>query len=328
MQRYFRLGLVVLFLFLLLIAAPALAQQPVALRIGHAGSPTSLFQISATKFAAAANDALKGKVDVKVFPNNQLGTNEQVLKGIRLGTPEMAVLSAGMDTVEPKWGVFEMPYLLVSRAQMKKAAESKVVQNALFEPLPAKGMRVLGFWENGFRHVTNNVRPIRKPEDLKGLKVRIPTGNWRAKTFRTYGASPSPIGLNDVYPALKAGAMDGQENPLVQISASKFHEVQKFLSMTGHVYSPAVLVISEPVWKKLTPEAQATLHKIAWDLGDGARAEGERFDKELVAQLAPPMAMNDVDKDAFIHASAGLYEEFGREVAGGAELIAAFRAAR
>jgi TRAP-type transport system periplasmic protein len=127
--------------------------------------------------------------------------------------------------------------------------------------------------------------------------------------------------LAEVYSALQSGVMDGQENPFPQIASAKFQEVQKFLSLSGHVYTPAYLVVSEDFWKKLPNDIQTTLSKTAWEMGDVARSEGERLDKELMGKLAPPMKANEVDKDAFIKASTSIYDEFGKEVSGGTELV-------
>jgi TRAP-type transport system periplasmic protein len=156
---------------------------------------------------------------------------------------------------------------------------------------------------------------------LKGIKLRVPAGVWRVKMFKAYGANPSPMPLAEVYSALQSGVMDGQENPFPQIASAKFHEVQKFLSLSGHVYTPAYVAISEDSWKKLPADIQAALSKIASEVGDFARSEGERLDKELMAKIAPPMKSNEVDKVAFINASHVIYDDFGQEVAGGSELI-------
>jgi len=302
-------------------SATAVAQQPVTIRLGHVGFPGSLFDITGQKFAQDVNQALKGKVDVKVFHSSQLGSDEQMIKGIRVSAPEMQIPSTVMSTVDQRYGVFEMPYLIVNRVHMKKAAEHKEVQKALFDPLPARGIRVLGVWENGFRHITNNVRPIVRPEDLKGIKLRVPGGVWRVKMFQAYGANPSPMPFAEVYSALQSGVMDAQENPFSQIASAKFQEVQKFLSLTGHVYTPAFLIVSEDFWKKLPKDVQGTIARIAQATGDFARAEGERLDRELMSKLAPPMRSNEPDKEAFIKASAAVYEEFGKQIAGGADLI-------
>lgn len=298
------------------------AQQPIEIRFGHVGFPNSLFDIVVNEYAKRVNTALKGRVEMKVFHSSQLGTDEAMVKGIKIGALEMFLPSTIMSTVEPKYGVFEMPYIIVNRAHMKRVAEDPRVKAALFEPVPAKGMRLLAYWENGFRHVTNNVRPVMNPEDLKGIKLRIPGGVWRGKMFRAYGANPSPMPFAEVYSALQAGVMDGQENPFPQIASAKFHEVQKYLSLTGHVYTPAYPTISEAFWEKLPRDVQQTLERIAVEVGDFARSEGERLDKELAAKLTTgQMKMNEVDKDAFIKASGAIYDEFAKEVAGGGDLI-------
>jgi len=298
-----------------------LRAQTITLRLGHVGFPGSLLAIVADEYAKRANTELKGKVEVKVFHSSQLGSDEQMMRGIKVGAPEMFQPSTVMSTADDKFGVFEMPYLIVNRTHMKKVVENKQVQAQLFNSLPAKGMRVLGVWENGFRHITNNVRPIAKPDDLKGIKLRVPGGVWRVKMFKAYGGNPSPMPLAEVYSALQSGVMDGQENPFPQIASAKFQEVQKFLSLSGHVYTPAYLVVGEDVWKKLPQDVQTALFKIALEMGDFARSEGERLDKELMSKLVPPMKANEVDKDAFIKASTAIYEEFGKEVPGGAELV-------
>ena len=302
--------------------------QPLTLRLGHVGFPGSLFAITADEYAKRVNANLHGKVEIKVFHSSQLGNDEQMGRGLKVGAPEMFVPSSVMSTVEQKFGVFEMPYIIVNRAHMKKVAENKEVQKQLFDGLPATGMRVIGVWESGFRHITNNVRPIQRPDDLKGIKLRVPGGVWQVKMFKTYGANPSPMPLAEVHSALQSAAIDGQENALTQIWSAKFHEVQKFLSLSGHVYTPAYLAVSEKVWAKIPKDTQTTLARIAWEMGDYARSEGERLDKELIGKLAPPMKANEVDKDSFIKASATIYDDFAKEIPGEADLIKRIRSLR
>ncbi|MGH7425579.1 MAG: TRAP transporter substrate-binding protein, partial [Candidatus Methylomirabilales bacterium] len=234
-----------------LFVTPTTGAAPIEIRFGHVGFPGSLFDITANEYAKRVNAALKDKVEVKTFHSSQLGTDEVMVKGIKIGALEMFLPSTIMSTVETKFGVFEMPYIIVNRAHMKKVAGDPRVRDALFTPIPGKGMRLLGYWENGFRHVTNNTRPVVKPDDLKGIKLRIPGGVWRAKMFKAYGANPSPMPFAEVYSALQSGVMDGQENPFPQIASAKFNEVQKYLSLTGHVYTPAYPAISEDFWQKL-----------------------------------------------------------------------------
>jgi tripartite ATP-independent transporter DctP family solute receptor len=309
----------------LLAAGPSQAQAPTTIRLGLSANPGSLLFITADEFARRANEALKGRVDVKVYPSSQLGTDEQMIKGIRAGILEMFVPSTIMSTVEAKYGVFEMPYLIKDWNHMRKVAASPEIKRALFEPLPPKGVRVLAYWENGFRHITNSTRPIVKPEDLKGIKLRVPSGVWRVKMFKVYGANPTPLAFAEVYSALQSGVMDGQENPFVQIWTGRFHEVQKYLSLSGHVYSPAYPMVGEKFWQTLPGDVRATLERIAVETQEVAWREGERLDKELQGKLAQALKVNEVDKNAFIQASRPVYDDFAREVPGGGELVKQFQ---
>jgi tripartite ATP-independent transporter DctP family solute receptor len=204
---------------------------------------------------------------------------------------------------------------------VKKVAEDAQVKTVLFDPLPEKGLRLLGVWENGFRVITNNIRPIVKPEDLKGIKLRTPSGVWRVKMFRAYGANPTPLAYGEVFAALQAGVMDGQENPFPQIWGGKFHEVQKYLSLSDHVYTPAYSIVAERFWKTLPPDVQQVLAKISVEVGDFARKEGARMDKDLEEKMQKSLKINEVDKNAFVAASKPVYEEFAKEVKGGKEVV-------
>ncbi|HLE45076.1 MAG TPA: TRAP transporter substrate-binding protein [Methylomirabilota bacterium] len=303
----------------------ASAQGPVTVRLGLSANPGSLIAITAEEYAKRANEALRGKAEVKVFPSSQLGTDEQMLKGVRAGQLEMFVPSTVMSTVEPKYGVFEMPYLIRDWHHIRKVAANAEIKRALFEPLPSKGVRVLAFWENGFRHITNNTRPIMKPEDLRGIKLRVPSGIWRVKMFKLYGANPTPLAYAEVYSALQSGVMDGQENPFPQIWSGRFHEVQKYLSLTGHVYSPAYPMVGEKWWQSIPADIRATLERVALETQEVAWREGERLDKELLAKLGATLKVNEADKKAFLQASKPVYEEFAHEIPGGGELVKLFQ---
>jgi TRAP-type transport system periplasmic protein len=295
--------------------------QPKVIRLGHVGYPGSLFAITSDEYARRANEALKGRYEVRVFHSSQLGSDEDMLKGIKVGVLEMFAPSTIMSTVDPRYGVFEMPYLFKDRAHVKRVFEDARIKALLLDPLPQKGLRVLGVWENGFRVITNNLRPVSRPEDLKGIKLRVPGGVWRVKMFRAYGANPAPLAYGEVFAALQAGVMDGQENPFAQIYGGKFHEVQKYLSLSDHVYTPAYLIVSEKYWSALPADVKQVLEKIAVEVGDYARSEGARLDKEILEKIGPKLKVNEVDKDAFVKASAPVYAEFSKEVPGGKELV-------
>jgi len=301
--------------------AGAASAEPKVIRLGHVGYPGSLLAIAADEYAKRVNEALKGKYEVKVFHSSQIGSDEDMLKGIKVGVLEMFEPSTVMSTVDARFGVVEMPYLFKDRAHVKRVFEDAKVKSILLDPLPAKGLRVLGVWENGFRVITNNVQPIVKPADLKGIKLRVPSGVWRVKMFKAYGANPTPLAYGEVFAALQAGVMDGQENPFAQIYGGKFYEVQKYLSLSDHVYSPAYLIVSEKYWKALPKDAQQVLAKAAVDVGDFARSEGARLDKEILEKIQGKLKVNEVDKEAFVKASAPVYADFGKEVPGGKDLV-------
>jgi len=310
---------------------PIGARQKIVIRLGHVGFPDSLYELTAQEFSKRVARELGDRVEVRVFHSSQLGTDEDMIRGVRVGALEMFLPSTIMSSVDDGFGVFEMPYIIVNRVHMKRVAGNADIRKALLDPQPVKGLRLLAFWENGFRHVTNNVRPIAKPEDLRGIKLRIPRGVWRQRMFQAYGANPTPMAFAEVFSALQTGVMDGQENPLAQIWSAKFHEVQKYLSMTGHVYSPAYPTAGERWWQTLPPDVRIVLRRIAEEMGDYSRAQGEQLDNSLVQDMIranPNLKVNEVDKKEFIAASAAIYEQFAKEVPNGAELIRLIQALR
>jgi tripartite ATP-independent transporter DctP family solute receptor len=185
-----------------------------------------------------------------------------------------------------------------------------------------QGYKILSVWENGFRHITNNKRPIVKPDDLKGIKLRVPGGVWRVKMFQAYGASPSPMEFKEVFVALQTGVMDGQENPFAQIFPARLHEVQKFLSLTGHVYTPAY-VVAGASWQRLPADARKVLEETLREMEPVALQMAERLDGEFLTKIKASgnIQVNEPDKAAFIAASKGVYAGFAKEVKGGQALI-------
>ena len=304
-----------------LLLASGAAHAQLEIKLGHVGGPGSLFERSANEFARLANERLGNKAKVVVFGSSQLGGDTEMMQKLRLGTLELSIPSTVMSSTVPAFGMFEMPYLVKNREHMK-AIEQAVVWPSLAPMADEKGYKILGVWENGFRNVTNNVRPINKPEDLKGMKLRVPQGVWRVKMFQAYGANPSPMALSEVFVALQTGVMDGQENPLTQIYSSKFQEVQKYLSMTGHVYTPAYLAAGSRKFASLPADVRAVLEKTAKDVQPFVYKTAAELDKELVDKIkAAGVQVNEPDKNAFIAASKAVYADFGKEVPDGAKLV-------
>ncbi|MBX6370001.1 MAG: TRAP transporter substrate-binding protein [Rhodospirillales bacterium] len=304
---------------LALAALPAMAQTEI--KVGHVGEPGSLFQKSADEFARRANAKLGDKAKVVVYGSSQLGGDKEMLQKVKLGTLDFAVPSTVMSSEVDLFGLFELPYLVRDREHMKRI-EKEVFWPALAPAAEKKGYKILAVWENGFRHITNSKRPIRKPEDLQGIKLRTPEGKWRVKMFQAYGANPSPMKFSEVFVALQTGVMDGQENPFTQIYSAKFQEVQKYLSLSGHVYTPAYVVGSVRKVASYPEDVRKILEETAKETQSFVYETAAKDEKDLLDKLkAAGMEVNEVDKDAFIKASKPIYDEFGKEVAGAKELI-------
>jgi tripartite ATP-independent transporter DctP family solute receptor len=303
---------------LTLFSAAAQGQQEI--KLGHVGEPGSLFDRSAQEFAKRANEKLAGKAKVSIYGSSQLGSDTELLKKLKLGTVDLALPSTVMSSQVASFGLFEMPYLVKDRAHMERIRE-QIVNPTLVPAAEKEGYRIIAIWENGIRHITNSKRPIVKPADLQGLKLRVPQGGWRVKMFQAYGANPSPMSFSEVFVALQTGVMDAQENPFAQIFPARFHEVQKYLSLTGHVYTPAY-VTAGASWSRLPADVQKVLLDTAKEMQPVALKIAADLDNDFLAKLkAAGMQVNEADKDAFVKASARIYEEFSQQVPGGKELI-------
>jgi len=297
----------------------ALAQ--VELKLGHVGEPGSLFQASADEYAKRVNAKLAGKAKVVVYGSSQLGGDKELIQKLKLGTVDMALPSTVMTSEVDLFGLFELPYMVKDRSHMAKI-EKEVFWPSLAPAAEKKGLKVLAVWENGYRHITNNKHPIKVPDDLKGIKLRVPEGKWRVKMFQAYGANPSPMKFSELFTALQTGVMDGQENPFTQIYSAKLQEVQKYLSLSGHVYTPAYLVVGSKKYATLPADVRKVLEDTARETQAFVYDTAVKQETELLGKLKQAgMQVNEVDKNAFIAASKGIYEEFGKEVAGAKPLI-------
>ncbi len=307
-------------LFAASIATQALAQE-LELKFGHVGAPGSLFAASVDEFAKRANEKLAGKAKVVAFGSSQLGKDKELLQKLKLGTVNFSLPSTVMSTVADEFGLFEMPYLVKDRGHMAKI-EQEIFWNKIAPAAEAKGYKILAVWENGFRHITNNLRPVNTPDDLKGIKLRTPKGAWRVKMFQSYGANPTPMAFSEVFTALSTGVIDGQENPFAQIYSAKFQEVQKYLSLSGHVYTPAYVTVGMEAWEGLPEDVRQVLEETAKETQAYVYETAAAMETDLLDKLkAGGMVVNEPDKDAFVKASVGIYEEFSSTVSGGKEMV-------
>lgn len=299
---------------------PVSTAQTTELVFAHVGAPGSLYEASANEFARRVNEKLPPNYSVAVYGRSQLGNDTAVLGKIKSGEVTFSLPSTVMSTVSPKFGIFEMPFLIRNREHVRR------IRDALLEPVlqpevRPQGYRILAVWENGFRQITNNIRPIATPEDLAGMKLRVPKGVWRVKAFQALGASPVPIALSETYEALRNRKVDGQENPLTQIHGSKFDEVQKYLTLSDHVYSPAYLITNDKHFEQLPSDVQQILSSAARDMQNWVYETAVKMENELIDKLSGTMKTNQLDTDAFREASKPFYKEFARSIPGGFELL-------
>lgn len=288
---------------------------------GISAAPGSLQERTASEFTARANEKLGELGEVKLFSSSQLGKDRDMMQKIKLGTVHITLPSSIMPEVAPEFAIFDLPFIVANREHLGRIDDT-FFKDVLVPAAEAKGYRPLAVWENGFRQITNNVRPINTPADLDGLKIRTPNSSWRVSMFQEYGANPTPMAFSEVFVALQTGVIDGQENPLTNISAGKLNEVQKYLSMSGHVYSPAYPTVGVATFEKLDPKIQTILAETAQEVVSWARAEGAAADEALLSELeAGGLEVNVADRDAFVEASKPVYEKFANEVENGQEMI-------
>ena len=300
--------------------ASSVSAADMTLKFGHVGNPGSLFEASVNNFAECANTTLAGEVEVQTFGSSQLGKDKELLQKLKLGQVDFSLPSSVMSSVDDTFGIFEMPYIIADRDHMRR------VQGAMMDKFQAaahaNGYHIVGLAENGFRNITNNTRPINVPSDLEGIKLRTPNGVWRLKMFQEYGANPTPMAFSDVFTALQTGVIDGQENPYAQIASAKFQEVQKYLSVTGHVYTPAYILASKKKFDAMPANIQAALTECATKTQDFTYEKAAELEASLLKVIEDAgVEVNTADKAAFIEASKPIYKQFADEVEGGQEMI-------
>jgi tripartite ATP-independent transporter DctP family solute receptor len=305
----------------LLASTAASAQDKIEIRFGTTNPPGGMQYLSGDEWVKRVNEKVGDLVQADIYGSSQLGDDTEMLQKVRLGTLEVSQPSTIMSTVLPEFGLFDMPYLVKDRAHMGCIA--KEIVWPLFAPkLEEKGYKLVGVWENGFRQITNNVRAINKPEDLKGIKLRTPSGVWRVKMFQAYGANPTPMEFSEVFVALQTGVIDGQENPYANIYAAKFNEVQKYLSETNHVYTPSFPTASKRLFDSWPEEVQNAVLEAGAEVQGWTYDTAAKLDTDLKQKLIDGgMEFNQADREAFVAASKPVYDQFAAEVEGGAELI-------
>jgi len=279
------------------------------LKLGTSTQPSHIYNQAAEHFEKIVEEKTGGAIDVQVFPAAQLGSERDMVEGLQLGSLEMTLTSTGpLGNFVPQVKLFNLPFLFKDREQCYAVLDGEIGQS-IADLFPRVGLRPLGWYENGFRNITNSRNPIQKPEDMKGLKIRVMEDDVFILTMKALGASPLPMAFGELYTALEQGTVDAQENPLAVIHSSRFFEVQDHLAMTGHFYSPAMLLISNITWSRLSPDQQKIITEAAVEAKKYERKISKEADENLLAELKKEgMEVTLPDKEPFIKAVAPVYQ--------------------
>lgn len=285
---------------------------PVTLKLAHMVSTSAHYHIGSLELAKLIETRTKGALKIEIFPAGQLGKGErELIEGLQIGTIDLVVTSTGpMGGFVPQMLVVDLPFLFRDNSHVDKVLDGPIGEG-LLKDLSKVGIKGIAFWENGFRNLTNNKRPIHKPEDVKGLKLRTMENEVHMEAFRNLGADPTPMAWGEVYTALQQGVIDGQENPIGIIRTHKIYEVNKHLALSGHVYSPAMLIMNEKKFSSLS----ADLQKILMETGREAAKFERKFNRDSEAKWLEElkgfgMQISSPDKGLFQKATEPTYKKY------------------
>jgi tripartite ATP-independent transporter DctP family solute receptor len=228
------------------------------------------------KFKQEVEEKTEGRVAIEIYPNAQLGSDRQAIEGVSIGTIEMAAIGgSSILTLDDRLKVMDLPFIFKS-SQIAHQAYDQFLTEEFNKYLEPHDLIILYAAELGFRHITNNRQPITKPEDLQGLKLRTMENPLHVESFKLLGASPTPVAFSELYTALQQGTVDAQENPLSVITTGKLYEVQKYLSLTGHIYSPTMLLVNKTYWEALSDDLRSLI--------SGILKETQTFERDILIQ--------------------------------------------
>lgn len=281
------------------------------MRVGHVLAETHPYELGLEKLSELAAEKSGGKIDIDVFPNSLLGNERDMVEGLQLGTQEMVLVStAVLSSFTDSFLVFDLPFIFDTTEQARSVCDSELGMEILHS-IDDQGIKGLIWFENGFRNVTNNIRPIETPADLQGIKIRTMESPIHMASFSVMGADPTPMAMGDLFTALQQGTLDAQENPLAIIDTNKFYEIQEYLSMTGHFYAPAPLFVSTDYFDSMDEESQAALQEAAAEAAAYERQCLDDMNVELQDSLAANgMTINEVDKAPFKEAVLPVYDQY------------------
>ena len=309
-------------------AAAAGVSAQTVLKIGYATNKESHYGVGSTVFCDEIAKGTGNRYSCQHFASSALGGEREMIEAVQLGTQDLVNTSTGpLGNFVPEVKVFDIPFIFRGYDHARHVMDGPIGQDVL-KAMQKKGLIGLAWTENGFRHMTNNKRPIVQASDAAGLKVRTMENKVHMEGYKTFGLLPTPMAFPEVFGALQQGTVDGQENPIPVILASKFSQVQKHLSLTGHVYSPGVLLLSPVVWGKLNDADKKVFTDAALRAGAAQRKKVNDDEANGIAQLKKEgmQVVEKVDGDSFRKAVTPAYANFAKEF--GADKLAAIQAVK
>lgn len=241
--------------------------------------------IGAEKFKEIVEEKTNGKIKIELHGGGSLASSgREIQEGVEIGTIDIGISSTPLAQINPFVEIFSLPYLFSDRENTWEVLDGPI-GDQVGSYLEERNIKHLAYWEDGFRQVTNNSHPIKSPEDFKGLRIRVPESSVRIATFEALGASPVSMSFSEVFTALQQGVIDGQENPLSVVTSSSFYDVQEYLTLTNHVYSPASLLINLDKWNSLSAEQQDIILEAAQAGRDVNRELNKKQDEEAIETL-------------------------------------------
>jgi len=298
----------------LAILSPA-ANAQTTLRLAVETTPGDPLNVMLTTFRDELQKSAGSDVTIEFFEGGALGDETALMEMIRVNQAQVVPLGSDIVQLDNKFAIFDAPFLFADKQVARDALDGELGELLRTSLRENADLQALAFGELGFRAISNNVRPIEKPEDLAGLKLRTPGSETRIMAFQTLGAAPTPMNLGDVYVALRQGALDGQENPLSVIEEFSFFEVQKYISLTNHVYSPITLAMNGTVWDGLGDDLKQKVLEAAKVAAEKTRELSDQKDAELVSKFeAAGVAVNKPDLAPFKAAAEPIHAEIAKMV--------------
>lgn len=290
------------------------AQAETTLKMAYALSTSSHYGAGGEAFSKSIEAGTNGKYKIQQFPNSALGGEREVIEGLQLGTIDVAIVSTGATlNFVPKTGVFDIPFLFRDLAHARKVLDGEIGQKMLAE-FPKRGLVALAWGEQGFRQLTNNVRPVTKPEEIKGLKIRTTENPIHIAAFRQLGVLATPMAWPEVATALQQGTIDGQENPMSVIVSAKLPQLQKYLSLTAHVYGPALILMSPNAYDSLSAADKAKFKTAGQQAALAMRGYVDAVEKSGIEEVKKQgMQVSAVDHAAFVKAVQPVYPQYYKQ---------------